>query len=67
MRVIGYIFSYISFSSFIIGVLFKVMHWPGASVMLLVSFPFILITAVLLLIYKLSQEENKSDEKQSKK
>jgi hypothetical protein len=60
MKIIGYIFTYISFSSFITGVLFKVMHWPGASFMLVISFPMILFTAALLLIHKLSQEEKQS-------
>jgi hypothetical protein len=58
MRLASYIFSYISFSSFVTGILFKVMHWPGASAMLVLSFPFILLTALIVLIYKLSEDKN---------
>ena len=59
MTLATYILSYISFSMFVTGILFKVMHWPGSSFMLVASYPFIILTATLMLVHKIS-EDNKT-------
>lgn len=59
---VNYIFGYITLSMMLIGILFKIMHWPGAAILLTLG--IVLITLVLLPFYFVSnyrkQEENKN-------
>lgn len=50
MRIVAYILGAIFCSIFITGSLFKLMHWPGASFMLLAGISGVILCAVLLSI-----------------
>ena len=42
------------------GTMFKLMHWPGANVMLVLSNSFVLITMMILLVHLFSFTRNRS-------
>lgn len=52
MRILSYFFAYISGMMFLSGILFKVMHWPGASVMLVSGYTLLPFAVLFLLIRK---------------
>lgn len=43
----------------IVGIFFKLMHWPGTSVIFLIA-TVTEITAIILLIYKLIKDKNQN-------
>lgn len=60
MRTFTYVMCYIAFLIFSNAILFKIMHWPGASVMLVFGYLTSVIAGALLLKHKLN--ENKEEE-----
>tara|TARA_B110000211_G_C14062411_1_gene546159 strand:+ start:453 stop:656 length:204 start_codon:yes stop_codon:yes gene_type:complete len=56
---------YWAFLIFSIAILFKIMHWPGSSVMLVFGYMSSVLAGGLLLIHKL--KENKEDKVVEKK
>lgn len=59
MRTFTYIMCYVSFLIFSNAILFKIMHWPASSVMLVAGYCFSLISGALLLKHKIN--ENKEE------
>jgi hypothetical protein len=57
MRLFTYIISYLAFFLFTIAILFKIMHWPGASVMLVFAYPIILLAGLFMLIHKYKSDK----------
>ena len=65
MRTFTYIMCYVSFLIFSNAILFKIMHWPASSVMLVFGYISSLLAGALLLKYKLA--ENKEEKVIDKK
>lgn len=69
MRTFTYIVCYIAFFIFSNAILFKIMHWPGSSLMLVFGYLISLLAGALMLIHKLkgtkkeinTVSKNKSD------
>ncbi len=59
MRIFTYILCFIAFFIFSIGILFKIMHWPGASVALVFGYLISLFAGAFLLIHKLRENKEK--------
>ena len=64
-----HIITFIVFSICMMGVLFKVMHWPGAGAFLIIGLPlpFVLFLPVYLYSTKDEKKENRNDEEKIKK
>jgi hypothetical protein len=59
MRTFTYVMCYFAFVIFSNAILFKIMHWPGASVMLVFGYLMSIVAGAMLLKYKL--KENKEE------
>lgn len=56
---ITYAFAMVSVSSIFTGILFKIMHWPGAGLMIVLGTTLFLVSALPLYAFKKHQEEGK--------
>jgi hypothetical protein len=53
-----YIISYLVFSIIMLGALFKIMHWPGAGIFLLIGIPLPFVVFLPMYLYYTRKEKN---------
>lgn len=61
MRTTTYVLTYFAFLVLSTGILFKIQHWPGSSVMLLSGHFFAIIAGAFMLAHKLRDRKNSED------
>jgi uncharacterized membrane protein YqjE len=58
LLVVGIILSFSSFASIIFGVLFKIMHWPGANLFFSVGAVLLIIGVGLIINFAIKNNKN---------
>jgi hypothetical protein len=63
MRITAYILSFITFTFLAVGIIFKVQHWPGSSLVLTAGYLFSAFAGLFILLHKRKERIHPTIEK----